>query len=198
MADTHGYPDLPDSLRERLEAIGATDEDSVRAALEGDPELRREFEAFLAANQPQIDALVAEAFDRFMAAMDSEQLDDLAWEIPFILDDSFADMVIQVAGEARRDGDGELADALLARLDGLTHIREQREVAEGSPLVEGLLLFLNASSDEEASARFAERRALLDSDEAQEAIDTYFQGADSESQRRIEARGALLRALRAA
>jgi hypothetical protein len=191
------FPDLPETLRERLAATGATDEESVRAALEQDPELRREFDAFLAANQPQIDALVSEAFDRFLAAADSDQLDALAWEVPFLLDESFAQMVLQVAGEAQSAGDADLADGLRARLEGLDAIREQRAIAQGSPLVEALLQFLNAATDDEARALFATSQDLMTSDEAQEILDTGFQGADEESQQRIAQRSELLRTLRA-
>jgi hypothetical protein len=189
-------PDLPESLRARLAAHGAVDEQGVRAALEADPALKQEFEAFLAQNQGQIDALVAEAFDAFAATRDSDELRELARGMPFLLDDAFAELVEDAIEDAEQHGDGDSAEGLRARLDGLRQIRDQHDLENGPPLVQALVAFLNAPDGTQAAAVFHERRDLLAGDEAQATLDAFFQGADPESQQRVEERSALLARLR--
>lgn len=262
-------PDLPESLRARLAAHGAADEQSIRAALEADPELRAEFEAFLATNSGEIDALVAEAFDAFALTRDSDELRELAERMPFLLDPSFEDLVQQAiadaaehgevdsvlglqarleglreirgdapstqellealvsagdttdllalaqrapavledaflaaaeqwAAEAEREGGLDLAAGIRERAEALRLVREQHELAQGSPVMQALIAFLNAPGEHEAAEVFAARRDTLDSDEAQATLDAFFQGADPESHARVEERGALLARLRGA
>jgi hypothetical protein len=193
---TNPIPDLPEGLRARLTAHGAVDEQGVREALERDPELRREFEAFLAQNQGQIDALVAEAFDAFAATRDSDELRELARGMPFLLDDAFAELVEDAIRDAERHGEAEVVDGLRARLDGLRQVRDQQDLENGPPLVQALVAFLNAPDEAAAAQLFASRRELLAGDEAQATLDAFFQGADPESQARVEQRSALLARLR--
>jgi len=189
-------PELPESLRARLAEHGAVDEQGVRAALDADPLLKQEFEAFLAQNQGQIDTLVAEAFDAFAATRDSDELRELAHDMPFLLDDAFAELVQDAIADAEQHGDADSVEGLRARLAGLHQLRDQHDLETGPPLVQALVAFLNAPDDTLATAVFHERRDLLASDEAQATLDAFFQGADPESQQRVEERSALLARLR--
>lgn len=191
-------PDLPESLRARLAAVGAVDEQGVRDAIERDPELRAEFDAFLTQNQGQIDALVEEAFDAFAATRDSDELRELAQNVPFLLDDAFAELVEDAIADAEQHGESDSAEGLRARLDGLRQIRDQEDLENGPPLVQALMAFLNAADEPAAIAVFRAQHALLASDEAQTTLDAFFQGADPESQARVEERSALLARLRTA
>jgi len=124
-------PELPESLRARLAEHGAVDEQGVRAALDADPLLKQEFEAFLAQNQGQIDTLVAEAFDAFAATRDSDELRELAHDMPFLLDDAFAELVQDAIADAEQHGDADSVEGLRARLAGLHQLRDQHDLETG-------------------------------------------------------------------
>ncbi|MDW8214147.1 MAG: hypothetical protein RMJ55_11365, partial [Roseiflexaceae bacterium] len=73
-----GFPEFPASLKARLDAAGVTDAASLAAALAADPELQREFEAFLAENADAIAAArQATLLDALPSIPDMPQLRDL-------------------------------------------------------------------------------------------------------------------------
>lgn len=68
-------PQIPPELAKRLEAAGVTDDASLQAALERDPQLRADFEAFFAANKEAIAAATMRALiTAFAQTKNTEEL----------------------------------------------------------------------------------------------------------------------------
>ncbi|GAB4200738.1 MAG: hypothetical protein OHK0022_22120 [Roseiflexaceae bacterium] len=75
MADSLQFPP---ELQARLVAAGVTDQDSLLVALQADPDLERDYRAFLEANQEQIQALwLQQMLAAFIAAPDTGALAQL-------------------------------------------------------------------------------------------------------------------------
>ncbi|GAB4505843.1 MAG: hypothetical protein Fur0043_28430 [Anaerolineales bacterium] len=71
-------PQLPDDLQDRLRRAGVTDDESLRRALENDPQLAAELQAFLQSN-PEI--MAAALLPAFLAVQTPEQLREF-WRTP--------------------------------------------------------------------------------------------------------------------
>jgi hypothetical protein len=125
-------PELPEDLQTRLAAAGVTDDASLRQALDADPELRRDFAAFVEANQEQ---LLRATLDGLLSALlevpDSEALAAFWQQVPLDLEDALIAVGEQAADEADQAGEADLAVGLRERLAALRQFQAgQREVAE--------------------------------------------------------------------
>jgi hypothetical protein len=144
----------------------------------------------------QVQITLPQTLEAFASVRDGGDLLALGQRVPFIYEESFIAAVESAIDELEQGGGQIEAQGLRARLDALRQIRIQREMAEQSPLMQALILYLNAAEDAEARQIYAEQRELLDDDQAQATLDEEFSGGDPESQQRIEERSALLRELR--
>lgn len=137
-----------------------------------------------------------QTLEAFASVRDATELLALAQRVPFVLDDAFVAIVVQAIAELDENNQDIEANGLRARLDALRQLKQQRELADGSPVMQALITFLNAHTDDEARIIYSEQRELLDTDEAQRTLDHAFAGGDPESQERIEERSRLLQSLR--
>ncbi|NWG20907.1 MAG: hypothetical protein HXY39_11355, partial [Chloroflexi bacterium] len=139
------FPELPADLQARLDAAGVTDAATLAAALDADPELRREYQAFLEANH---DAIVAAnraiLLDALPAIPDVQQLRALWQMIPSEDEDAFLAAAEARAAAAETSGDTGLAAALRERIDALRAYRE--EIAHDGALLRQALERLEAAT----------------------------------------------------
>lgn len=186
--------ELPADLQARLDAAGVIDQASLMAALESDPVLRADFQAFIAAHQEQLFQLVWQAFVNVASL---KELRELVSQSPFVLEDQFVSTVEQEIERMREAGQSEAEEGLQQRLAGLQELR-RRAAVNLSPLEQAVMDFVQAESDEEAQALFQTQRALLLPELAQRTLEDRFRSDDPEIQQVLAARGALLHKLRAA
>ncbi|WP_448540073.1 NB-ARC domain-containing protein, partial [Roseiflexus sp.] len=146
------FPELPADLQARLDAAGVTDAATLAAALDADPELQREYQAFLEANR---DAIVAAnraiLLDALSAIPDEEQLRALWQMIPSEDEDTFLAATEARAAAAETSGDAGLAAALRERIDALRSF--QQEIArDGEILRQALERLEAATTDDDLAA----------------------------------------------
>jgi hypothetical protein len=165
-ADQYGDTELAEGLRARLKGLR-----QIRA---------------------QVQVALPQMLQAFASVANAGEMLELAQRAPAILDDTFMTAVQQTITELEQSGQSVAAEGLRARLEGLYQVRQQRELERGSPLVQALLTFLNAHSDDEARQIYAEQVELLAAADALATLDQTFHGADTDSQERISARRALL------
>jgi hypothetical protein len=169
------------------EAAGDTNEaGAIRARLEG-----------LRMIKTQVQITLPQTLEAFAGVRDGGELLALSQRVPFVLDDSFITAVERAIDELDQGGGQTEAEGLRVRLSALRQLREQRDLADRSPVMQALLNFLNAQDEVAAELIYTTQRDVLDTDEAQETLNTVFAGGDGESQQRIEDRQGLLRSLRA-
>jgi tetratricopeptide (TPR) repeat protein len=190
----HKPLDLPPELQARLDAAGVTDEASLMAALQADPQLRTDFQTFVAAHQEEIFQAV---WHEFVMVNNLEELQTLAQQSPFVLEAEFLTTVEQEIARAEESGQPVLADGLRQRLAALRELRGQVST-ELPPLAQALMDFIQAPSEAAARSIFADRRDLLLPAEAQHTLDAQFRSEDPEVQQLITDRSRLLQELRAA
>jgi hypothetical protein len=168
------------------EAAGDTAEaGGLRARLEG-----------LRMIKTQVQITLPQTLAAFASVADGGEMLALTQRAPFVLDDSFLSAVERTIQELD-DGGGDVeAEGLRVRLSALRQLRDQRDLAQQSPVMQALLNFLNAHDDAAAEAIYTQQQEQLNSDEAQQTLETAFAGGDPESQRRIEERRTLLQAFR--
>lgn len=186
--------ELPADLQARLDAAGVTDQASLMAALQSDPILRADFQAFIAAHQEELFQLVWQAFVNVSSL---EELRELASQSPFVLEDRFVATVEQEIERMRETGQTEAEKGLRQRLAGLQELR-RRAAVKLSPLEQAVMDFVQAESDAEARALFQAQQALLLPELAQRTLEDRFRSDDPEIQQVLASRIALLRELRAA
>ena len=168
------------------EAAGDTAEaGGLRARLEG-----------LRMIKTQVQVTLPQTLAAFASVTDGGELLALTQRAPFVMDDSFISAVERAIDELESGGGDVEAEGLRVRLSALRQLRDQRDMAEQSPVMQALLNFLNSHDDTAARAIYEIQQAQLNSDEAQQTLDTAFAGGDPESQRRIEERRILLQTLR--
>ncbi len=184
--------DLPPELQARLDAAGVTDEAGLMAALHADPQLRTDFQTFVAAHQEEIFQAV---WHEFVMVNNLEELQTLAQQSPFVLEAEFLTTVEQEIERAEESGQPVLADGLRQRLAALRELRGKVST-ELPPLAQALMDFIQAPSEAAARSIFADRRNLLLPAEAQHALDTQFRSEDPEVQQLITDRSRLLQELR--
>jgi hypothetical protein len=124
-------PELLDDLQARLAAAGATDADSLQHALDADPELRRDLEAFAPDHQEQIAQYqLAQFLAVFVELPDRNALAAFRQRVPQELEVPFIELVQAQIAQAEQEGASDLAAALHKRLDDLQRLRaEQFELA---------------------------------------------------------------------
>jgi DNA-binding protein Fis len=129
-ADHQSSPTLPTDLQARLQAAGVTDAQSFQHALEADPELARDYQAFLEANP----AMVLQALiGALLQVADSQALLAFWQQVPSHLEQPLIEQAEQMLAQARQSGDENLAMALEPRLTGLKQIREARQAEANDP-----------------------------------------------------------------
>jgi tetratricopeptide (TPR) repeat protein len=188
----HKPLDLPPELQARLDAAGVTDEAGLMAALHADPQLRTDFQTFVAAHQEEIFQAV---WHEFVMVNNLEELQTLAQQSPFVLEAEFLTTVEQEIERAEESGQPVLADGLRQRLAALRELRGKVST-ELPPLAQALMDFIQAPSEAAARSIFADRRNLLLPAEAQHTLDTQFRSEDPEVQQLITDRSRLLQELR--
>ncbi len=186
--------ELPADLQARLDAAGVIDQASLMTALESDPVLRADFQAFIATHQEQLFQLVWQAFVNVSSL---EELRELARQSPFVLEDQFVSTVEQEIERMRESGQSEAEKGLQQRLAGLQELR-RRAAVNLSPLEQAVMDFVQAESDAEAQALFQTQRTLLLPELAQRTLEDRFRSDDPEIQQVLAGRIALLRELRTA
>jgi protein-arginine kinase activator protein McsA len=127
------FPELPADLQARLDAAGVTDAATLAAALDADPALRREYQAFL--------------LDALPAIPDEEQLRALWQMIPSKDEDAFLAAAEARAAAAETSGDAGLAAALRERIDALRAF--QQEIARDSEILRQALERLEAATTDD-------------------------------------------------
>jgi hypothetical protein len=127
------FPELPAGLRARLDAAGVTDAATLAAALDADPALRREYQAFL--------------LDALPAIPDEEQLRALWQMIPSKDEDAFLAAAEARAAAAETSGDAGLAAALRERIDALRSF--QQDIARDSEILRQALERLEAAATDD-------------------------------------------------
>jgi tetratricopeptide (TPR) repeat protein len=117
-----------EALQARLAAAGVTDDESLRQALESDPELAQAYQAFLAANP----ALVVQSLiGALLQVRDAQALVAFWQQVPPALEDPLISAAEAMLAQATAQGDENLVAALGPRLDGLRQIRDaQRAQAD--------------------------------------------------------------------
>ncbi len=125
---------LPETLQVRLDAAGVTDQASLEAALNADPELKHDFVAFLAQNQSAVaQVMMQQWLAQFAAAPDQSALAQFWQQVPLDMEDAFLATVEQAIAELQQSGEEEAAqvvEGLRVRLDGLNQVRvQQSEIA---------------------------------------------------------------------
>ncbi|GAB4212217.1 MAG: hypothetical protein OHK0022_47740 [Roseiflexaceae bacterium] len=119
------FPYLPDDLRLRLEAAGVTDSSTLQEALEADPMLRSELEAFIDANRPLVaQAILQSRFEEFVAAQDSAALWAVWQQVPADLERAFIAMLEARIAQVEHTGDEQTAASLRLRLTRLQQLME--------------------------------------------------------------------------
>ncbi|ACL23623.1 hypothetical protein [Chloroflexus aggregans] len=123
-------PQLPDDLQERLRRAGVTDEESFQRALENDPQLAADLQAFLQAN-PQ--AVLAGLVQAFLSIQTSEQLRAFWRAVPTELEQPFIELVERLIAEAPPDTPAEALESLRARLRDFRELCEAARAARNIP-----------------------------------------------------------------
>jgi len=122
---------LPDDLRARLLAAGASDDASLAEIQARDPELWRELDAYVAANQDTLNrAWLHHLLLSFASVPDSDGLWALWQQVPAELEDEMVAAVEDWIGQAEQAGDTTTAEGLRVRLEGLHQLQaQQRDLA---------------------------------------------------------------------
>lgn len=126
--------DLPADLQAQLAAVGVTDTTMLQAALDAEPALRHELEAFLATNQ------LASLLGSFAAVANPEELAAFWQHVPLELEDPFIAIVEQQIAQDEEEGDNEVANGLRQRLEGLRQFQAQQR--EKTAQIQGALTAL--------------------------------------------------------
>lgn len=121
---------LPETLQVRLDAAGVTDQASLEAALNADPELKHDFVAFLAENQSAVaQVMMQQWLAQFAAAHDQSALAQFWQQVPLEMEDAFLATVEQAVIElqqSREEGAAQVVEGLRLRLNGLNQLRTQQ------------------------------------------------------------------------
>lgn len=136
------FSDLPADLQAQLAAVGVTDDSMLQAALDVEPQLRRELEAFLATNQ------LANLLGAFAAVSNSDELASFWQHLPSELEDPFIAIVEEQAAQYEQEGDTEAADGLRQRLEGVRQLQAQQR--DTMAQIQGALIALaDVQNDEQ-------------------------------------------------
>ncbi len=180
---------LPNDLKKCLLAAGVEDEESLRLALETDPDLRANYESWL----------IAMTLQMFAEIPDADALKSLVERAPILMEDSMIEAIEQAVAKAGTMGDKTNTTALSQRLAVLRTIKAEYEATQrAAPLANALVQFVQASSEQAARAVYAGHRDLLDTDDAEALLINSFEPEDKTARLVLEGRLTLLRRLRVA
>lgn len=155
---------LPDDLEARLRAAGAFDEDSLRAALERDPQLAADLQDFIEANpEAQAAMQLADLLQAFAAVQDAEQLHAFWQQVPTELEQPFIELVESALADAPAGTDPAALAAWRARLDAFKRLCDEAR-QELPPLLRAIQAFVRADTWA-ASQRVVEEHPELLGDE---------------------------------
>jgi hypothetical protein len=121
---------LPDELQARLDAAGVTDQAGLEAALEADPDLKRDYLAFLE-QHPELlhQAIMQHLLAAFLDVADANALAQFWQQVPLELEEPFLAAVAQAIAQAEQSPEEDapqLAEGLRKRRDGLHQLRAQQ------------------------------------------------------------------------
>jgi len=111
-----------DELQERLRRVGLTDVESLRRALQDDPQLAADLQAFFQSN-PEAPVLPA-LFMGFLEVQSYEQMVNFWLWVPEELEKPLVALVERLIAEASPDSPAETLEGLRARLHTFRQIRE--------------------------------------------------------------------------
>lgn len=116
---------LPADLQARLDAAGVTDQASLEAALQSDPTLVADLEAFAAANSEALAAANMMALlNPFAAVADDEQMLEFWRSVPAELEEPLIEVVAALITQAEAEGNDETVAQLRPRLEGFRQIHQ--------------------------------------------------------------------------
>ncbi len=182
---TH-LPSLPEDLKNRLLAAGVTDDTTLHAVLDADPDLRAAYEDWL------YDSVVY----AFASTKDREALLELSEQVPLLASDEFVEFVQRAIGKALDMGEYDDAEALRQRLDALKDIRAMKAYQRQAPLARAVIAFVQAVDEVDARQTFENQRDLLDTDAAEKMLAQEFEANDDKARTHLQRRAALLRKFR--
>jgi tetratricopeptide (TPR) repeat protein len=132
--DTESVPHAPNELQARLAAAGVTDEASLQAALEHDPQLAEDYAAALQALLAENPQLMLAAFlQEFLQVGSSADLVGFWQQVPTDMEQPFLQYTQEQIAQADAQGNTELSMALGQRLEGLRQILAQQQAAQHDP-----------------------------------------------------------------
>lgn len=138
-----------------------------------------------------------ELYEALRAAGDPQAIVALAQRAPAMLGDAFLSLLEGWIGEAEAGGNTNAATGLRQRQAVLLELRRRREQeTQLPPLSRALMAFIRADDEQGALEVYERDRRLLDTAEAQAALEQSFKSDDAKGQERIAERTALLRRLR--
>jgi len=183
--------EMPDDLKARLVAAGAADPGGLDAALQRDPQLAADLDAYVDANEEALErASLTALVNQFGQVRDPREMAAFWQQVPEEVEQAFIGLVEQVIAGAQAAGDEGTARHFGVRLSSLQQLRQQ------PPVVQALLEFVQASDEAAAREVFASQAALLQAPEAQAMLEQRFRSDDAATQQRIAERVVLLRQLR--
>jgi len=190
---------LPDDLEARLRAAGAVDEDSLRAALERDPQLAADLQDFIEANpEAQAAMQMAALLQAFAAVQDADQLYAFWQQVPTELEQPFIELVKRALADAPADANPAALAAWRARLDDFRRLCDQAR-QELPPLLRAIQAFVRADTWA-AAQRVVEEHPELLSDETLALFERLIAAAhtqvDADARRILVERRDLLRRCR--
>ena len=193
---------MPDDLRARLRAANVADNASLMAALQADPVLRADFDAFLQANA---DALAAATINTLLQAFaqvaDDTEMAEFCRAMPSELQRPLIEAVEAIIEQATAAGDDNTVQNLSERLEVFRRLSQKGQLTdELPPVMRAVMGFFEAPSDAAAEQFFASQRDLLQTSEAQRAMDVLVEQAPPDIPANVRqlllTRQALLRRLR--
>ena len=195
---------MPDDLRARLRAANVADNASLIAALQADPVLRADFDAFLQANAEALAAATMNTLlQAFSQVADDEEMAEFCRAMPSELQRPLIEAVDAIIEQATAAGDDNTVQNLSERLAVFRQLCETgQQPQEMPPVMRAVLGFFQADDNAAAEQFFADQRTVLQPDEAQQVMDALVEQAPTElpaeMRQRLIDRQASLRRLRGA
>jgi tetratricopeptide (TPR) repeat protein len=138
-ADLSPGPSIPPELQARLAAAGVTDDASLHAALEHDPDLRAAFEQWLSSQNPEamMQATMAALLNAFVQVQNAEQMVAFWQAVPTEMEEPLMAAVEALIAQAEQAGDADTVAHLRSRLQGFREIRAgaASTLAAGQPIL---------------------------------------------------------------
>ena len=122
--------ELPPDLKARLDAAGVKDDASLQRALEADPALKRDFEAFIQASSER---LIGALVDGLQTLPGDEALGEFWRQVPLALEEAFLATAEARAAQIEQEDNSALAAALRERLAILRQVRAEQQAIASRP-----------------------------------------------------------------